>query len=322
MGGPYGVRPELPALPLEGWEPARDTLHLWAQIVGKVRMASSAPRNHWWHVPLYVDIRGLTTRRLHSGAGVTFQIDLDFLDHRLAVRTGGGDEESFPLVDGLSVATFDAALHEALGRLGVDVAIREVPYGVPWTTPFPEDHEHHAYDPDATWRFWRILDWSDAVLDEFAGWYCGKTSPVHFFWHSFDLAMTRFDGRRALAIPGADPVTREAYSHEVVSFGFWAGDRNVREPTYYAYAAPEPAGLRDRALRPGDARWIEQRGGSLATLPYESVRRSGDPRATLLAFLESAYEAGAADPGWSRADLTSTWCPGPLQLEALISAGG
>jgi hypothetical protein len=318
VAGRAAVRPQLPALPLEEWEPARDTLHLWAQIVGKVRMASSAPRNHWWHVPLYVDVRGLTTRRLHSRAGTTFQIDFDFLDHRLLVRTSSGDEGSIALVDGLSVAAFDAALHDTLGELGVDVAIREVPFGVPWTTPFPKDHEHASYDPDATWRFWRILDWSDAVFEEFSGWSCGKTSPVHFFWHSFDLAVTRFDGRRAPELQGVDRVTREAYSHEVVSFGFWAGDRNVREPSYYAYAAPEPAGLRSRPLRPEDARWIEQRGGSLAILPYESVRRSEDPRATLLAFLQSAYEAGAGEPAWTRDDPVSTWCPAAPDLTALL----
>ncbi|HEX4212287.1 MAG TPA: DUF5996 family protein [Candidatus Dormibacteraeota bacterium] len=318
MGGPNGVRPELPALPLQEWEPARDTLHLWVQIVGKVRMASSAPRNHWWHVPLYVDVHGLTTRRLHSRAGITFQVDLDLLRHRLVASTGDGEEESFALETGLSVAAFDERLHAALRRLGVDVAIREVPYGVPWTTPFPEDHEHAAYDPDAARRFWRILDWSDTVFDEFSGWYCGKTSPVHFFWHSFDLAVTRFNGSRAPEMSGADFVTREAYSHEVVSFGFWVGDRQVREPSYYAYAAPEPADLRGQPLRPGDAHWIEQRGGSLAILPYESVRRSRDPSSTLLAFLQSAYQAGSLEAGWSRDDLVSTWCPGPPELTALL----
>src|SRR5262249_35854251 len=143
------------------------------------------------------------------------------------------------LVDGLSVAEFDRKLHETLAGLGVDVAIRESPYGVPMTTPFPDDREHASYDRDAVERFWRILSWSDEVLDEFSGWFCGKTSPVHLFWHSLDLAVTRFGTKRVPAQPNVDPVTREAYSHEVVSFGFWAGDRNLREPSYYAYAAPE-----------------------------------------------------------------------------------
>jgi hypothetical protein len=300
--------PTLPELPIEQWESTKNTLHLWAQIVGKIRMASTAPRNHWWHVPLYVAVRGLTTRRMHSPSGVTFQIDFDFVDHRLVVGTAGGAVESFGLVDGLSVAAFDEQLHALLRGLGIDVAIRESPFGVPMTTPFPSDDEHASYDAEAVQRFWRILDWSDSVLEEFAGWYCGKTSPVHLFWHSLDLAVTRFGGR-APALPDADGVTREAYSHEVISFGFWAGDQNLREPAYYSYTAPEPRGLRGRPLQPEQARWVEQNGGSMALLPYAAVRAATDPRAALFAFLESAYQAGAVLSGWDRDDLTSTWCP-------------
>jgi len=295
----------LPPLPLEDWEATKDTLHLWAQIVGKMRLASTAPKNHWWHVPLYVDVRGLTTRRMHAQDGTVFQVRFDFIDHRLVVETNQGAVESFPLVDGLSVSEFDRQLHETLEQLGIDVAIRENPFGVPMTTPFPDDREHASYDPGAVERFWRILDWSDGVFDEFVGWFCGKTSPVHLFWHSFDLAVTRFGGKRAPALPDADAVTQEAYSHELVSFGFWAGDKNIREPAYYAYAAPEPPGMRERPLRPDAAHWTEQ----LALLPYEAVRTADDPRATLLAFLESAYEAGAEAGGWSRKDLESSWCP-------------
>jgi len=295
----------LPPLPLEAWEATKTTLHLWAQIVGKIRLASTAPRNHWWHVPLYVDVHGLTTRRMHAANGVVFQIRFDFVDHRLVAETNAGATESFALVDGLSVSEFDRQLHEMLEQLGVDVVIRENPFGVPMTTPFPDDSEHASYDPDAVERFWRILDWTDGVFDEFTGWFCGKTSPVHLFWHSFDLAVTRFGGKRAPAMPDADAVTQEAYSHELVSFGFWAGDKNVREPAYYAYAAPEPPGMRERQLRPDAAHWTEQ----LALLPYEVVRAADDPRATLLAFLESAYEAGAEAGGWNRKDLESSWCP-------------
>ena len=295
----------LPPLPLDDWEPTKDTLHLWAQVVGKIRMASTAPRNHWWHVPLYVDVRGLTTRRLHAASGLVFQLRFDFVDHRLVVETNAGAVESFALADGLSVAEFDRSLHGTLAGLGIDVAIRESPFGVPMTTPFPDDREHASYDSDAVERFWRVVDWTDGVFEEFAGWYCGKTSPVHLFWHSFDLAVTRFGGKRAPVSPTADPVTREAYSHEVVSFGFWAGDKNVREPSYYSYTAPEPPGLRERPLRPEAARWTE----TLALLPYEAVRTAGDPRATLLEFLESAYEAGADAAGWDRKDLESSWCP-------------
>ena len=308
----------LPELPLDSWESTKNTLHLWAQIVGKIRMASSAPRNHWWHVPLYVDVRGLTTRRLHGRNDVTFEIAFDFVDHRLVVQTSGGDVESFALVDGLSVSAFDEQLHALLGALDIDVEIRESPFGVPMTTPFPDDREHASYDPDAVVRFWRILDWTDGVFEEFAGWYCGKTSPVHLFWHSFDLAVTRFDGTRAPAMPDVDPVTQEAYSHALVSFGFWAGDANVREPSYYAYAAPEPPGLRDATLRPPEAFWAEQRGGSLAHLPYAAVRAADDPRRTLLSFLHSSYLAGAGALGWDVDELTSSSCPSPARLSALL----
>jgi hypothetical protein len=316
------AEPRLPALPLEEWEATKTTLHLWAQIVGKVRMASVAPRNHWWHGTLYVDVRGLTTRRMHAPNGVTFQIDFDFVDHRLVVSTNDGGRESFRLVDGLSVARFDRQLHRILAALGVDVAIREVPFGVPITTPFHDDDEHAAYDRRAVERFWRILDWTDAAFEEFAGWYCGKTSPVHLFWHSLDLAVTRFGGGRAPAMPDADAVTREAYSHDVVSFGFWAGDDNVREPTYYSYTAPEPPRLREAPLCPADARWVAQGSGSLALLPYETVRSAADPRAALLGFLESAYRAGAEASGWDQQALKSAWCPDPAALRALLLADG
>ena len=299
----------LPPLPYPDWAPTKETLHLWVQIVGKVKLASSPPKNHWWHVPLYVDVHGLTTRLLHGQNGDGFEIRFDFVGHRLVVETAAA-EESFPLADGLSVAEFDEHLHAALRRLGVDVPIVEHPFGVPTTTPFPEDREHASYDPEAVERFWRVLDWSGNVLEEFAGWFCGKQSPVHLFWHSFDLALTRFSGRRAPPPPDADPVTQEAYGAELVSFGFWAGDANVREPSYYSYTSPEPPRLRDRPLAPaGQVRWVELGGGSLAILPYEAVRTAADPKATLLEFLESAYEAGTDAAGWDRSELASSWCP-------------
>jgi len=306
--------PQLPALALAEWETSKTTLHLWLQVVGKIRLASTAPRNHWWHAPLYLDVRGLTTRRLHAANGVVFELAFDFVDHLLVASTNRGAIKSFPLRDGLSVAAFDHEVHALLESLGVDVQIQESPYGVRTTTPFPEDQEHASYDPDAVARFWRILDWSDEVLEEFAGWYCGKTSPVHLFWHGFDLAVTRFSGRRARLSPDADPVSRGAYSHEVISFGFWAGDEKVREASYYSYTAPEPPDLRSQPLAPDDAYWTEP----LALLPYESVRSAPDPRAHLLAFLESAYRAGARKPSWDRDDLASAECPDALELRELL----
>jgi Family of unknown function (DUF5996) len=307
----------LPELPLAEWEPTKDTLQLWVQIVGKVRLAASAPRNHWWHVPLYLDARGLTTRRMHAN-GVAFEIVFDFVDHRLVVSTNRGDVESFDLHDGLSVADFDRKLHAILADLGVDVAIQESPYRLAATTPFRDDREHASYDREAVERFWRILDWTDGVFEEFAGWFCGKTSPVHVFWHSFDIAVTRFSGKRTPE-PPADLVNREAYSHEVISFGFWAGDQNVREPSYYSYTSPEPEGLRQQPLHPKEAVWADQGSSSLALLPYEAVRTASDPRSTLLAFLESAYRAGAELAGWDRAELESFWCPDPRRLDELLA---
>ncbi|MGH3083521.1 MAG: DUF5996 family protein [Gaiellaceae bacterium] len=303
------TRPSLPQLALDEWEDTKNTLHLWLQIVGKVRLASTAPRNHWWRVPLYVDVRGLTTRRMHAANGIAFEIRFDFIDHRLVIATNGGQVEALELVDGLSVAEFYETLHAALRRLRTDVTISESPYLLETTTPFPQDVEHAAYDRHAVEHFWRILDWSDGVFEEFAGWYCGKTSPVHLFWHSLDLAVTRFSGTRAPAMPKADAVGREAYSHEVISFGFWPGDQKVRMPAFFSYTAPEPAGLAEPPLRPEAASWQQPYGSShLALLSYDEVRNSPGPRETLLEFLQSAYEARAATAGWDVDDLRSSWC--------------
>jgi hypothetical protein len=303
----------LPELHLSDWRPTKDTLHLYCQIVGKIRLATTAPRNHWWNAPLYVDVRGLTTRRLHHNH-TTFEITLDFVDHALIVRTADGRGQSFQLEDGLPVADFDARLHQALGDLGIDVEITEQPFGVPMTTPFPKDVEHASWDRDAIARFGRVLDWSDSVFEEFCGWFNGKTSPVHLFWHSLDLAVTRFSGRPAPSA-STDPVTQEADSHEVISFGFWAGDDRVPDAAYYSYTSPEPPGLRDQRLPVGS--WSELGSGSLAVLPYEDVRTSAAPRTTLLAFCQAAYEAGAGLAGWDTAGFESRWCPTPSQLRQL-----
>jgi hypothetical protein len=303
----------LPELHLSDWRSTKVTLHLYCQIVGKIRLATTAPRNHWWNAPLYVDVRGLTTRRLHHNY-TTFEITLDFVDHSLIVRTADGREQSFELENGLPVADFDARLHQALGDLGIDVEITEQPFGVPMTTPFPKDVEHASWDRDAIAHFGRVLDWSDSVFEEFCGWFNGKTSPVHLFWHSLDLAVTRFSGRPAPSA-STDPVTQEAYSHEVISFGFWAGDDRVPDAAYYSYTSPEPPGLRDQPLPVGS--WTEFGSGSLAVLPYEDVRTSAAPRTTLLAFCQAAYEAGAGLAGWDTAGFESRWCPTPSQLRQL-----
>ena len=311
------VERALPELPLEEWERTKKTLHLYAQIVGKIKLATTAPKNHWWNVALYVDVRGLTTQRLTTGEK-SFDLTFDFLSHELVLRTDSGESDSFRLEDGLSVAGFDAALHALLRRHELDVEIREEPFGIPVTTPFDQDSEHASYQVAAVERFWRVLEWSDEVFQDFSGWFCGKQSPVHLFWHSFDLAYTRFSGRRAPNRGDVDAVTREAYSHEVISFGFWAGDDNIRAPSFYSYTSPEPAGLQDHALRPDGASWVEGPTGSLALLPYDVVREASDPRAALLAFLQSAYTAGSEAGDWARDDLISSFCPTPAQIQELL----
>ena len=301
----------LPELQLADWRPTKDTLHLYAQIVGKVRLATTPPRNHWWNAPLYVDVRGLTTRRLHQH-GTTFEIAFDFVDHALVVQTADGRKQKFELADGVSVADFDVRLHATLRELGIDVAIKEEPFGVPMQTPFPADVEHASWDRSAVERFWRILDWSDFVFDEFGGWFNGKTSPVHLFWHSLDLAVTRFSGRPAPPNDAADVVTQEAYSQELISFGFWAGDDSIGDAAYYSYTYPEPEGLRDQPLPGGE--WIEYGAGSLALLRYDDVRAARDPRGTLLAFCQGAYEAGARLAGWDTTSFESKYHPTPERL--------
>jgi hypothetical protein len=307
----------LPPLPFDDWKPTKDTLHLWAQIVGKTRLALMPMRNHWWNVTLYPSARGLTTRRMPVDAH-NLELELDLVDHRLNARTTGS-EHGFELHDGLSVADFHAHLTDTLNVLDVRVDIRAEPFGVPTTTPFPADREHASYDTDAVTRFLHVLQWSADVFEEFAGWYCGKTSPVHVFWHSFDLATSRFSGKRAPAGPGVDPVTAEAYSHEIISFGFWAGDAIDPFPAYYSYTAPEPDGVREQVLRPPAAGWQPYGNGSLAILRYDDVRSSPDPKATLLEFLQSAYEAGASLAGWDLADSATQWCPIPSDRLARLS---
>jgi hypothetical protein len=308
---------DLPALPLSEWRPTKDTLHLYAQVVGKLRLASTPLRNHWWNVPLYVDVRGLTTRRMRHG-DVSFSIDFDFFDHELRVRTDRGEIRALELRDGLSVAQFYDGLLSMLREVGAEPAIRAEPFGVPMRTPFADDHEHASYDAAAVERWWRIVAWSDWVLEGFAGWFCGKTSPVHLFWHSLDLALTRFSGRPAPALADADSVTQEAYGEEVISFGFWAGDDQIAEPAFYSYTAPEPAGLTDRPLQPEHARWIEFGPAHMALLRYDDVRAAAAPHEALLRFLQSAYDAGADAGGWDADGLRSSWCPGPGEFDVAI----
>ena len=286
-----------PSIPLEEWRPTKNTLHLYCQIVGKIRLTLHPRLNHWWHVPLYVSPRGLTTRPIPY-AGGNFEIEFDFKDHFLRITTSAGRSEDFGLFDGLSVADFYSSLFLNLGKLGIECEIRAIPYEAPTTVPFAEDQENKSYDKRYVEKFHRTLVAVDDIFEEFRGRFIGKSTPVHLFWHSFDLALTRFSGKPAAVSADANRVNREAYSHEVISFGFWFGDDNVYEPAFYSYTAPEPEGLSSEALRPAEAKWQEGNGSHMALLMYEDVRNSVDSHSMVLTFLESAYRAGAHRAGW------------------------
>ncbi|WP_328923965.1 DUF5996 family protein [Streptomyces sp. NBC_00190] len=298
-----------PPIPLAEWRDTKETLHRFAQMVGKVRLAAGVRRNHWWNVPFHLTGRGMTTRPTgRADGGPVFTVDFDFVDHRLVVATLDGTSRSFPL-EGQSVASFHHELLAALAALGVRVDIPVPrPYDLPDSArPFAEDTEHATYDPGHARRYWQVLSQVALVLEEFAAGFSGKASPVHHFWHTFDIAHTRFSGRRVDPPSEVDPVTREAYSRELISFGFWFGDDTMGEPAFYSYTAPEPAALTEEPLSPAPARWIEYNAGHLAVLPYEAARAESDPRSAVLDFYESAYRAGAGRAGW---DAGGFACPG------------
>lgn len=286
-----------PEIPLEAWRPTKNTLHLYCQIVGKIRLAMHPRINHWWHVPLYVTPRGLSTRTIPFDGG-NFEIEFDFSTDRLVITTNTGRQEDFALYDGLTVADFYSSVFSNLSKLGIEPAIKPIPYEAPSTTPFQDDTENKSYDKEYVRRFHQTLVTVDRILNEFRGRFVGKSTPVHMFWHSFDLALTRFSGKKVQPREGAGMVEREAYSHEVISFGFWFGDDKVPAPAFYAYAAPEPAGLANEPLTPATAQWTESNGAHLAILMYEDVRKTDNPNETVLEFLESAYQAGAERAGW------------------------
>ncbi len=287
-----------PPMPLDAWRPTKNTLHLYLQIAGKIRLKTHPPVNHWWHVPFYVSPRGLTTRSIPYEAG-SFEIEFDFHDHELKMRTSDGRVEDFALYDGLSVADFYASVFANLAKLGIHPHIWAVPYEAPSTTPFAEDHENKSYDKEYVERFHRILVAVDNIFEEFRGRFTGKSTPVHLFWHSFDLALTRFSGKRVPPHNGAGMVELEAYSHEVISFGFWFGDdkeNSVAAPAFYSYTAPKPDALANEPLQPDTAFWTPD--GSMALLMYDDVRQAETPRTAIIDFLESSYTAGAKRAGW------------------------
>jgi hypothetical protein len=287
-----------PSIPLRQWQDTRETLHLWTQVVGKVRLALSPHLNHWWEVPLYVNARGLTTSAIPYQSA-NFEVQFDFIDHKLEILTSG-ERRTLPLAP-RSVAAFYADFIASLHSLGVEVKIWPVPVEIPNPIRFDQDQIHSSYDPEYTHRFWRILATVDTILKEFRARFIGKASPVHFFWGSFDLAASRFSGRRAPARPGADAITREAYSHEVSSAGFWPGSGDVQDAAFYSYIVPEPAGLSRTPVAPEHAFYHPNLHEFV--LMYDTVRTSDSPRDRLLDFLQSTYEAGATLNRWDRGAL-------------------
>ncbi len=287
-----------PSLPLDSWQDTYDTLHMWLQIVGKIRMALTPHVNHWWEVPLYITSRGLTTSPIPHGTR-TFALTFDFIDHVLRIEASDGRTDAQPLAP-MTVADFHRDLMARLHRLGLDVTINTLPCEVPSPIRFEEDRTHAAYDAAAAARCWQILLQADRVFKTFRARFTGKVSPVHLFWGAFNLAVTRFSGRPAPARewPQLAAVMRDAYSHEVISAGFWFGGGGIDEPAFYAYAAPEPAGFGAAAVRPDAARYVPELGEFV--LPYEAVRTSASPDETLLEFLQSTYEAGANLGHWDR----------------------
>ncbi|HEY3011766.1 MAG TPA: DUF5996 family protein [Gemmatimonadales bacterium] len=295
-----------PSLPL-AWVDTLDTLRRWVQMVGKTRLALAPPVNHWWHVTLYLTARGLTTSPMPYG-NRSLEVDFDFIDHNLLVRTSDGATRAMALVP-RAVADFYREYTALLESLGFHVSLWPVPSEMEDRLPFTQDHEHRSYDPDHAGRCWRILSQSSQVFQSFRGRFIGKCSPVHFFWGGFDLACTRFSGRLAPQHPGGIPnlpdrIVREAYSHECISAGWWPGGGPVSEPMFYSYSYPEPKGFAQARIQPSEAYYHQELREFL--LPYEAVRSADRPDEVLLQFLQTTYEAGAELGGWDRRALERT----------------
>ncbi len=290
-----------PALPFDQWKETCETLHMWTQIVGKVRLALSPYVNHWWQVPLYITARGLTTSPIPYGHDhAIFEVDFDFIDHNLLILTSDGETKTMPLIP-RSVASFYQEFLASLRSLGIEVTLNPVPCEVKHPIPFDLDLTHDSYDPVYAHRFWRVLMQTNNVFKHHRSRFIGKSSPSHFFWGSFDLALTFFSGRPAPERQGVDRITREAYSHEVISCGFWPGNEDFPTPAFYSYAAPAPLGLESAAIRPAKAFYSADMGEFL--LRYDDMRTASSPEQALLEFCQSTYEAEANLAQWDRASL-------------------
>jgi len=292
-----------PELKFSEWQDTLATLHMWTQVVGKIRLKQTPLVNHWWNAPLYVTARGLTTSAMPYRDGRLFEIEFDFIDHQLLIKCSDGSTTSLALRP-QSVADFYAELMSALHGLAIEVKIWTTPVEIPNPIPFEQDNVHASYDPQYANRFWRALVKMDDVFKEFRARFIGKVSPVHFWWGSFDHAVTRFSGKPAPPRDGADLITREAYSHEVISHGFWPGNKDM-EAAFYSYTAPEPAGLADtvtqRKILPAATFYNSEMKEFF--LLYDDVRKSDSPEQTLMDFCQTTYEAGANLAGWDRAAL-------------------
>jgi hypothetical protein len=299
MTGIAGNGVQWPDLPWADWEATANTLHMWTQIVGKTRLALTPLQNHWWNVPLYVTARGLGTSAMAYGDDV-LDIEFDFVAHELHLRLGSGKALSTPL-RAQTVADFYREYRESLATLGVSVEIHPLPVEVPTPIRFDLDTEHKSYDPEYAHRFWQVLVLAEKVFRRFGTGFLGKVSPVHFFWGSFDLAVTRFSGRPAPPRPGADAIQREAYSHEVISAGFWPGNGGYGAAAFYCYAAPVPEGLAEAKIQPAEALWDKALGEFV--FKYDEVRREASPEEALMSFLQSSYGAAADAAKWDRAAL-------------------
>lgn len=288
-----------PSLPLEDWEPTRATLHMWTQIVGKIRLTQTPLVNHWWNVPLYISSRGLTTTAMPYSS-IHFEMEFDFIDHNLVIKCSDGALRTVKLSP-KSVADFYQETMAALDDLGMTVHIWKMPVEIPDPIPFDQDQQHKSYDSEYATRFWQVLRHADRVLQDFRSHFIGKSSPVHFFWGSFDLAVTRFSGRLAPPRPDADPITKEAYSHEVISHGWWPGQGPLGKPAFYSYTAPAPEGLATAQIKPEKAFYSNDMSEFL--MLYDDVRNAEDPDKALMEFLESTYDAGANLANWDRKSL-------------------
>ncbi|MDN3724116.1 DUF5996 family protein [Aequorivita sp. SDUM287046] len=291
-----------PAFPLSEWLDTKETLHRYFQIVGKLRLSLNPKKNHWWHITFYATTRGVTTRGIPFN-DISFEIYFDFISHTLNVWTSNGEQRFFELMDGLSVAEFYKKLEAILKELNITFDILEIPFDLSDKIPFNKCIEHHSYDKEAVHKAWKILLRIDMIFQEFSGRSYSKTCPVHIYWHHFDLVVTRFSGKKGPKMNTNSQVELEAYSHEMISFGFWFGDDNIKEPAFYSYTYPSPKGIDKEPLKPNTAKWQDSNGSPLALLLYSDLIKSDNPEEQILDFLQSSYQAGAKLAGWNIEEL-------------------